>query len=164
MSLHDRRALLVLSDGSIFEGPSTGAPSDAVGELVFNTSMTGYQEALTDPSYAGQLLAFCYPLVGNYGISDSAFESSKVQPSAAIVREACDLPFHYQSRRTLNDFLEASGVPGISGLDTRAIVRKVRSSGVMPSAIVQLEEGADKESAIASRLHKTKTFYYPPPN
>ncbi len=163
MSLHDRRALLVLSDGSIFEGTSIGAPSDAVGELVFNTSMTGYQEALTDPSYAGQLLTFCYPLIGNYGISEEAFESSKVQPNACIVREACDQPFHYQSRRTLHDFLQASGVPGVSGVDTRAIVRKVRSAGVMPSAIVQLPEGAsadDRAALVRKALSSAKAFDY----
>jgi carbamoyl-phosphate synthase small subunit len=155
-----KTALLVLSDGSIFEGHSIGAKVDAVGELVFNTSMTGYQEALTDPSYAGQLLTFCYPLIGNYGISEEAFESSKVQPSAAIVREACNLPTHYQSRRSLDEFLEQSGVPGISGVDTRAIVRKVRSAGVMPSALVQLNDESEREAVIASALKKAKAFDY----
>lgn len=138
-----RTALLVLSDGSVFPGKPIGARASkpVVGELVFNTSMTGYQEALTDPSYAGQVLTFTYPLIGNYGVSSGqAFESEKIHCSAVVVHEACETPVHYASKLSFSGFLEQNGVPGIAGCDTRAIVRKIRGEGVMPAALVHLEE------------------------
>ena len=122
---------LVLEDGTVFTGESFGAQREGWGEVVFNTTMTGYQEVLTDPSYAGQMVALTYPLVGNYGINRTDFESRRIQASALIVRQHCDLPSHSTSDMTLHAFLEEYNVPGISGIDTRALTRRLRTSGVM---------------------------------
>ena len=105
--------------------------------MVFNTSMTGYQEVLTDPSYAGQLVTLTYPLVGNYGINSSDFESKGIQVAGLIVREHSDVPSHGLSEHTLHQFLYSQGVPGLSGVDTRAITRRLRSQGVMMGLITQ---------------------------
>jgi carbamoyl-phosphate synthase small subunit len=120
-----------LEDGSVYEGYSFGAEADAYGEVVFNTSMAGYQEMLTDPSYAGQIVVPTYPLIGNYGINEHDFESDKIQVSGFVVREQCLEPNHYLSTKTLHQYLAESGIPGISGVDTRAITRRLRSAGVM---------------------------------
>ena len=126
-----KKAILVLEDGSVHEGHSFGAQTTAHGEVVFSTSMTGYQEMLTDPSYAGQILVPTYPLIGNYGINESDSESRQIQVRGLVVREYCPRPSHWQSTRTLHEFLLAYGIPGISGIDTRALTRRLRSSGVM---------------------------------
>jgi carbamoyl-phosphate synthase small subunit len=126
-----KKAILVLEDGSVHEGHSFGAQTTAHGEVVFSTSMTGYQEMLTDPSYAGQILVPTYPLIGNYGINESDSESRQIQARGFAVREYCPLPSHWQSTLTLPEFLVAYGIPGISGIDTRALTRRLRSSGVM---------------------------------
>ena len=126
-----KKAILVLEDGSVYEGHSFGAETTAYGEVVFSTSMTGYQEMLTDPSYAGQILVPTYPLIGNYGINESDFESKQIQVRGFAVREYCSQPSHWQSTRTLHEFLLAYGIPGISGIDTRALTRRLRSSGGM---------------------------------
>ena len=128
-------ASLVLEDGSVFEGYAFGAEKAAHGEVVFNTAMTGYQEMLTDPSYAGQIVVPTYPLIGNYGINEQDFESARVQVSGFVVREHCLSPSHSSSTSTLGEFLAAQGVPGISGVDTRAITRRLRTRGVMMGAI-----------------------------
>ncbi len=145
-------AFLVLEDGSIHRGEAFGANVDTVGEVVFNTTMTGYQEVLTDPSYAGQMVTLTYPLIGNYGINEIDFESRRIQVSALIVREHCDTPSHGFSDCTIHEFLESQGIPGISGLDTRAITRRLRSSGVMMGAIA-----ADPETAKA-RLREAPNY------
>ena len=124
-------AYLVLEDGSIHRGESMGAQVPGHGEVVFNTSMTGYQEVLTDPSYAGQLVTLTYPLVGNYGINPQDFESAKIRVAGFIVREHCDRPSHGSSERTLDEYLKSQGIPGICGVDTRAITRRLREHGVM---------------------------------
>jgi carbamoyl-phosphate synthase small subunit len=126
-----KKAILVLEDGSVHEGHSFAAETTAYGEVVFSTSMTGYQEMLTDPSYAGQILVPTYPLIGNYGINESDFESRQIQVRGFTVREYCPRPSHWHSTRTLPEFLLAYGIPGISGIDTRALTRRLRSSGVM---------------------------------
>ena len=128
--MHDS-AYLVLEDGSVHEGVGFGAEADGVGEVVFNTSMTGYQEVLTDPSYAGQLVTLTYPLVGNYGINPEDFESDRIQVGGLIVRENCELPSHGRSDLTLHEFLAGQGIPGIAEVDTRSITRQIRSQGVM---------------------------------
>ena len=128
-------AFLVLEDGSVYPGEAFGADAGGHGEVVFNTSMTGYQEVLTDPSYAGQLVTLTYPLVGNYGINQEDFESRHIQVAGLIVREHCDRPSHGGSRWSLHQYLKAQGVPGISGVDTRAITRRLRSQGVMTGVI-----------------------------
>jgi carbamoyl-phosphate synthase small subunit len=130
-----KRAILVLEDGSIYEGYTFGAEADAYGEVVFNTSMTGYQEMLTDPSYAGQIVVPTYPLIGNYGINEQDVESARIQISGFVVREECLKPNHYLSTGTVHEFLAGSNIPGISGVDTRAITRKLRSAGVMMGII-----------------------------
>ncbi len=129
------RATLALKDGTILRGQGFGAEAEAVGELVFNTSMTGYQEALTDPSYAGQMLLMTYPLIGNYGTNQADRESGRVHPSAFVVRELCEEPEHRQSGAGLDAFLREGGVPGISGIDTRFVVRRIRDKGVMPAIL-----------------------------
>ena len=130
-----KRAMLVLEDGSVYEGYSFGAEADAFGEVVFNTSMVGYQEMLTDPSYAGQIVVPTYPLIGNYGINGQDFESNKIQVRGFVVKEECHQPNHYLSAGNLHQYLSESGIPGISGVDTRAITRKLRSLGVMMGII-----------------------------
>jgi carbamoyl-phosphate synthase small subunit len=126
-----KKAILVLEDDSVYEGHSFGARSTTYGEVVFDTSMTGYQEMLTDPSFAGQILVPTYPLIGNYGINESDFESRQIQVRGLAVREYCLQPSHWQSTRTLHEFLLAYGVPGISGIDTRALTRHLRLEGAM---------------------------------
>jgi carbamoyl-phosphate synthase small subunit len=130
-----KRAILVLEDGSVYEGFSFGADTDAHGEVVFNTSMTGYQEMLTDPSYAGQIVVPTYPLIGNYGVNEQDAESCRIQVSGFAVRQECLEPSHYLSSGTIHGYLAESGVPGIHGLDTRAITRRLRSTGVMMGMI-----------------------------
>ena len=130
-----QKAILVLEDGSVYEGYTFGGEADAYGEVVFNTSMAGYQEMLTDPSYAGQIVVPTYPLIGNYGINEQDFESAKIQVSGFVVREECLEPNHYLSISTLHQYLAESNIPGISGVDTRAITRKLRSVGVMMGII-----------------------------
>ena len=128
-------AYLVLEDGSVHRGESMGARVEGHGEVVFNTSMTGYQEVLTDPSYAGQLVTLTYPLVGNYGINPQDYESAKIRVAGFVVREHCDEPSHGRSDRTLDEYLKAQGIPGICGVDTRAITRRLRERGVMMGLI-----------------------------
>ena len=130
-----KAAFLALEDGSVFQGYAFGADTPAHGEVVFNTSMTGYQEMLTDPSYAGQIVVPTYPLVGNYGVNDRDFESRRVQVAGFVVREHCLRPSHPESTMNLDEFLSAQGVPAISGVDTRAITRRLRTRGVMMGVI-----------------------------
>lgn len=125
------KALLVLEDGVTFEGESLGAEGTAVGEVVFNTGMTGYQEILTDPSYAGQIVTLTYPLIGNYGINTDDDESRTIQVAGFVVREACEHPSNWRSRWTLKEHLTAKNIPGIHQIDTRALTRRLRAAGVM---------------------------------
>ena len=129
------RALLALEDGTVFEGESLGAPGRTYGEVVFNTGMTGYQEILTDPSYAGQMVCLTYPLVGNYGINEDDFESRKVQVEGFIVRRAEDSPSNWRSGKSLDAFLKSKDIVAIKGIDTRALTRELRARGVMMGAI-----------------------------
>ena len=130
-----KKTQLVLADGSVYEGYSFGAEADTYGEVVFNTSMMGYQEMLTDPSYAGQIVVPTYPLIGNYGTNEYDFESNRIQVRGFVVREECQQPNHYLNTKTLREYLAESGIPGIYGVDTRAITRKLRSAGVMMGMI-----------------------------
>jgi len=124
---------MALADGTVLRGVGFGAMGRRVGELVFSTAMTGYTEALTDPSYRGQLLVLTYPLVGNYGVPPD-YESERIQVEGLIVSQATE-PSHYRSQMSLNDWLAENGVPGIMGVDTRFLVRRVRESGVMGCAL-----------------------------
>jgi len=136
-----KRARLVLADGSVYEGYSFGADSEVVGEVVFNTSMTGYQEMLTDPSYAGQIVVPTYPLIGNYGTNEEDFESARIQVRGFVVREECLGPNHYLNSRTIDEYLAESSVPGLYGVDTRSITRRLRSVGVMMGVITSRTPG-----------------------
>jgi carbamoyl-phosphate synthase small subunit len=142
-----KKAILVLEDGSVYEGYAFGAETTSYGEVVFDTSMTGYQEMLTDPSFAGQILVPTYPLIGNYGINESDFESRQIQVRGLAVREHCPQPSHWQSTRTLHEFLLAYGIPGISGIDTRALTRHLRSEGAMMGMVTSemtVEEASEE--------------------
>ncbi len=130
-----KRALLALADGTIFEGRSFGAEGEAVGEVVFNTSMTGYQEVLTDPSYKGQMVVMTYPLIGNYGINPEDVESSDLAVEGFIVKEACAYPSNWRSTQTLGSYLKEQHVVGIQGIDTRALTRHLRDYGAMEGVI-----------------------------
>ena len=145
-----RKAILVLADSSVYEGYSFGAGADAFGEVVFNTSMTGYQEMLTDPSYAGQIVVPTYPLIGNYGVNEQDFESKRIQVRGFVVKEECLEPNHYLSQKTINSYLADGGIPGIWGVDTRAITRKLRSVGVM-MGIITSDKTSEEALAVARR-------------
>jgi carbamoyl-phosphate synthase small subunit len=124
-------AKLALEDGTVFTGQGFGAGGETFGEAVFNTSMTGYQEVLTDPSYKGQIVCMTYPLIGNYGITDEDTESQKPQVEGFIVREAARHPSNFRSQTTLDGYLREHGVIGLEGIDTRALVRRLRVRGAM---------------------------------
>jgi carbamoyl-phosphate synthase small subunit len=124
-------AKLALEDGTVYTGRSFGAQGENFGEVVFNTSMTGYQEVLTDPSYRGQIVAMTYPLIGNYGINPEDVESNRPQVEGFIVRELSRTPSNFRSHGTLHAYLEANRIPGIEGIDTRALVRRLRVRGTM---------------------------------
>ncbi len=128
------KAYLVLSDGTVYEGEGFGAEADGLGELVFTTGMTGYIETLTDPSYAGQIIMQTFPLIGNYGIIDADFEGNCLA-RGYVVREWCDAPSNFRCQGTVDAFLKARGIPGICGVDTRAITRRIRDQGVMNALI-----------------------------
>ncbi|MBR2254448.1 MAG: glutamine-hydrolyzing carbamoyl-phosphate synthase small subunit [Candidatus Methanomethylophilaceae archaeon] len=140
------RGYLVLEDGSVFEGELFGNERGTEGEVVFSTGMDGYQESLTDPSFRGQILIFTYPLVGNYGVSDDFFQSETVHTRGLVVREYCKNPSPMYGGHCIDEFLKKYDVPGISGIDTREIVRKISSLGTIKGAIVT--EGTDIESTI----------------
>lgn len=137
------RAILVLEDGTVFEGQSIGRAGRTLGEVVFDTAMVGYQQCLTDPSLRGQILTFTYPLIGNYGANSEDFESSICQAAGVVVREACEEPSNFRSEGKLGGFLQEQGVVGIAGVDTRALTRKLRTVGVMMGAI-STDESADE--------------------
>ncbi|MCY4447558.1 MAG: glutamine-hydrolyzing carbamoyl-phosphate synthase small subunit [Chloroflexi bacterium] len=151
-------AYLVLSDGTVYEGYAFGAERDAFGEVVFNTSMSGYQEMLTDPSYAGQILVPTYPMQGNYGINGSDSESKDIKVAAFVVREHSSTPSHYDSTRTLHTYLADEGVPGIWGVDTRAITRRIRSHGVMMGVLTTRDPQAALRELASLPSYDTVNF------
>lgn len=139
------KAFLILEDGTIFEGTHIGAQKEIISEIVFNTSMAGYLEVLTDPSYAGQAVCMTYPLIGNYGICKEDMESRRAWPDGFIVRELSRIPSNFRCDMTIQEFLEENDVPGIAGIDTRALVKILREKGTMNGMITtdenyQLEE------------------------
>lgn len=138
------KTLLVLEDGKTFEGQAFGAPGEACGEVVFNTSMMGYQEILTDPSYRGQMVAMTYPLIGNYGVNSDDVESGKVWAEGFIVREGSRVHSNWRSKQGLEQYLEENGVVGIQGIDTRALTRHIRAMGSMKGIISNKE--TDREN------------------
>src|ERR1043166_8413734 len=122
---------LILEDGKTYEGRSIGAPGTAIGEVVFSTAMTGYQEMLTDPSYAGQLLTLTYPLIGNYGVTEEDLESRGVQVAGFVVKQLAEVPSNWRAQGDLRTFLAQSGTVALEGIDTRALTRHLRLRGVM---------------------------------
>src|ERR1041384_3494519 len=129
------KAILALADGKIFEGEGFGAEGEALGEVVFNTSMTGYQEILTDPSYEGQLVAMTYPEIGNVGVNPEDVESQKPFVKGFIVKEYCAKTSNWPATRTLGDYMRETGIVGIEGIDTRALVRRLRDHGSQEAII-----------------------------
>ncbi len=118
-----------MEDGTIFAGRTFAGPSEAEGEIVFNTSMTGYQEILTDPSYKGQIVTMTYPLIGNYGINEEDVESARVQVEGFIIKEYQPIPSNWRSRMALGEYLDKNNIIGIEGIDTRALTRHLRVGG-----------------------------------
>ena len=137
-------ALLALADGRVFRGLPCGAGGEASGEVVFNTSMTGYQEILTDPSYRGQMVCMTYPLIGNYGISPEDAESRRPWVNGFIVKEACGYPSNWRGRMRLDDYLREHGIVAIQGIDTRALTRHLRDHGAQEGIISTVEADADR--------------------
>ena len=129
------KTFLILEDGTVFEGTHIGARKEIISEIVFNTSMAGYLEVLTDPSYAGQAVCMTYPLIGNYGICIDDMESKGPWPDGFIVRELSRVPSNFRCDMTIQQFLEQNGVPGIAGIDTRALTRILREKGTMNGMI-----------------------------
>ena len=124
-----RSARLALADGRVFAGRAFGASAVRVGEVVFNTSMTGYQEILTDPSYAGQIVTMTYTQIGNVGVNPEDEESDAPQLEGLVVKELCEVPSNWRSQGSVQAYLDRAGVPGLSGIDTRALVRRIREAG-----------------------------------
>ncbi|MBC5788534.1 MULTISPECIES: glutamine-hydrolyzing carbamoyl-phosphate synthase small subunit [Clostridiaceae] len=144
---HTKKAYLLLSDGTLFEGYSFGATGTTIGEVVFTTGMTGYGETLTDPSYYGQIVTQTFPLIGNYGVNQMDHESDRIYLKGYIVREWCDQPSNFRCEGDINTFLQQQGVIGIYGIDTRSLTRKIREFGVM-NGMVTTEPITDKEAAL----------------
>ena len=149
------KAFLILEDGTVFEGKHIGADKDVVSEIVFNTSMTGYTEVFTDPSYAGQAVCMTYPLIGNYGVCLEDMESEKIWPDAVIVREMARVPSNFRCDMSLQEFLEKYETPGIEGIDTRKLVRILREKGTM-NGYITTNENVTYDS-IKDKLHAYTT-------
>jgi carbamoyl-phosphate synthase small subunit len=148
----ERSALLVLEDGSVFEGFAFAGSGETMGEVVFNTGMTGYQEIITDPSYKGQIVAMTYPLIGNYGINEEDMESAGIHLEGFIVKEYQSNPSNWRMRQSLKSFLEDHGKIGMEGIDTRALTRRLRISGAMKGII------STETKDIAALLKKIKAY------
>ena len=132
----EKKGYLLLADGQMFEGTRFGAEKDVYAELVFTTAMTGYLETLTDPSYEGQIVIQTFPTIGNYGVIPQDFESGKPGLSAYVVRECCENPSNFRCQGTLSDYLKEMGIPGLCGVDTRQLTRRIRNAGVMNAALL----------------------------
>jgi len=147
-------AVLALKDGTVFKGNGFGAVKEVAGEVVFNTSLVGYEESLTDPSYKGQILTLTYPLIGNYGVRKENFESDKIQVEGFVVREYQEFYSHRKAVKSIHKFLEEYGIPGISGIDTRMLTKKIREHGVINGALVTSEDEIDEQGVLkkAERL------------
>src|SRR5262245_18601688 len=149
--MSDRLAKLALEDGTVYTGRAFGARGERFGEVVFNTSMTGYQEVLTDPSYKGQIVTMTYPLIGNYGINAEDTESGRPQVEGFIVREYSRVPSNFRAHGTLGDYLAKHDVIGLEGIDTRALVRRLRVRGTMTGVL------STTDLDDAALVHKART-------
>lgn len=148
------KAFLILEDGTVFEGTSIGSTKEMISEIVFNTSMTGYLEVLTDPSYAGQAVVMTYPLIGNYGVCYEDMESKKPWPDGYIVRELSRTPSNFRSGDTIQHFLETNDIPGISGIDTRSLTKILREKGTMNGMITTNEKFQMEEEAAQLKAYR----------
>jgi carbamoyl-phosphate synthase small subunit len=153
-------AVLALKDGTIFEGKGFGAVKETAGEVVFNTSLVGYEESLTDPSYKGQILTSTYPLIGNYGAREKNFESDKIQVEGFVVREHQDFYSHRGAVKSIHEFLKQHDIPGISNIDTRMLTKKIREHGVINGSLVTSEEKIDVNEVLekAKQLKDYSSF------
>lgn len=151
------KAYLILEDGTIFEGTHIGAVREVVSEIVFNTSMAGYLEVLTDPSYAGQAVCMTYPLIGNYGMCREDMESKRAWPDGFIVRELSRIPSNFRCDLTIQDFLTENDIPGIAGIDTRALTKILREKGTMNGMITTVEYLGEALDELLPRLHAYTT-------
>jgi carbamoyl-phosphate synthase small subunit len=158
MENNKKKAYLILEDGTVFSGYHIGAEKQVVSEIVFNTSMTGYVEVLTDPSYAGQAVAMTYPLIGNYGVNYSDMESDKAWPDAFIVREIADVPSNFRCETDLNSFLTEQGIPGVSGIDVRALTLILREKGTM-NGMITTDENVSVIDGVDSHIKGTGNDY-----
>lgn len=149
------KAFLILEDGTVFEGTHFGASKEIISEIVFNTSMAGYLEVLTDPSYAGQAVCMTYPLIGNYGICKEDMESQKAWPDGLIVRELSRMPSNFRCDCTIQEFLEEQQIPGIAGIDTRALTKRLRESGTMNGCITTNEQYVYEEMIERLKAYRT---------
>src|SRR5437588_1858100 len=145
------KAILALEDGTVYTGRAFGAEGETFGEVVFNTSMTGYQEVLTDPSYKGQIVTMTYPLIGNYGVNEEDVESGRPQVEGFVVRELARHPSNFRSHGSLDAYLAANGIIGIEGIDTRALVRRLRVRGAMTGVLSTTNQDD------AALVHKART-------
>lgn len=157
---HSLNAVLVLEDGSIIYGRGFGAETMVKGELVFNTGMTGYESALTDPSYNGQILMMTYPLIGNYGVNSQYWESDKIQAEGFVVREICEIPSHRFSSTNINDFLKEHNIPGISEVNTRDLTIKTRQSGTLRTILKTYQDDISNSEL---EILKSEVRVMPPP-
>ena len=146
---------LLLNDGTVIKGESFGATAECMGELVFNTSMAGYQEILTDPSYAGQIVVMTYPEIGNYGINNTDFESDKSSVAGFIVKEHCKTESHYKSYKSLVEYLKGEDITALDNIDTRSLVKKIRLKGTINALISSANLG---EATIKAKLKELQTF------
>src|SRR6185437_12624223 len=141
------KAILALEDGSVLQGEGFGASASACGEVCFNTSMTGYQEILTDPSYKGQIVTMTYPLIGNYGVNEVDVESWRPHVAGFVIRELSPVVSNWRAESSLAEYLERHGIPGIEGVDTRALTKRLRVGGAMKGLIST--EGVSAADAVA---------------
>jgi len=155
------KAVLLLEDGTVFEGTSFGAKGQLCGEVVFNTSMTGYQEIMTDPSYHEQIITMTYPLIGNVGTNKADWESKKVYACGFIVKENCDYPSNFRSKESLSDYLKKNNVVGLEGIDTRALVKHIRIRGAMRGIISSPAPSAVEGTELNPASLKKKLQAYP---
>ena len=142
----DKKAYILLADGTVYEGFNFGVEGTSIGEIVFTTGMTGYQEVLTDPSYFGQIVLQTYPLIGNYGVNNDDMESEQSWVNGYIVKEWCEEPSNFRTTKTIDDFLKQQNKIGIWGIDTRALTRKIREHGTMNGMITTEDVYANKEA------------------
>lgn len=152
------KAQLILENGARFTGSMFGYEADIAGEVVFTTGMTGYQETLTDPSFAGQIVTMTFPLIGNYGINLDDSEAAHTALRAFVVREKCDYPSNFRNEMNLNDFLEEEGVVGLEGIDTRALTKTLRSHGVMRGVIMRGEPSDEEAMALINSLDNSNVI------